>query len=86
METIKKEKIPLPKLYSEPEKDRLVQEAINEVYGSIFSKFEPWVDCLITERLLAFCDAHPAITSQDSKKQFTGGYTLALGNDVDRSL
>ncbi|MBL9028967.1 MAG: hypothetical protein JNK42_00640 [Caedimonas sp.] len=61
-------KLSLPKIYSEAEKDRLVQDAINDIYGSIFKKFEEHVESLITGRLLAFCDAHPAITSMDTQK------------------
>ena len=49
------------KLYSEAEKDNFVREAVAKQKESVFESFKESIDCLITERLLAFCNAHPAI-------------------------
>lgn len=62
------DKISLPKIYSEAEKNRFVQDAINDIFCSIFNKFEVHVESLMTKRLLEFCNAHPAITSMDTNK------------------
>lgn len=55
------------KLYSESDKNNFVREAIAQTKEEFFDLFRPQVESLILKRLLDFCQAHPAITSMDSK-------------------
>lgn len=64
------------KVYSEAEKENFVREAVAQAKEDMFSDtFKHSVECLITKRLLDFCDAHPAIISMDKPHYPTVDYT-----------
>ncbi len=46
------------KIYSESEKENLVREAVAQAKENFFEVLEPYVDSLITKKLLDFCNAH----------------------------
>jgi hypothetical protein len=65
------EKVLHPKIYTEGDKERFIIEGECEAYLSIFKKFEPFVDMMITRALIRYGKVHPAITSQDPERDPT---------------
>jgi capsule polysaccharide modification protein KpsS len=64
------------KIYNEEEKNFHVMQGIWENNNILFKMIKEDIDHLITQRLLSFLEAHPAIAAMCSKKEF-------IDNSVD---
>ncbi len=64
------------KIYNEEEKNFHVMQGIWKNNNILFKMIEEDIDHLITQRLLNFLEAHPAINAMCSKEEF-------IDNSVD---